>query len=86
MQQAPHLLLDLEWWRVNEHFVRPHESLRQKLGQPLDRGGKRQPQRYRQRTPVMAAGLTTRGWTVRKVIGTWRPIGSVQPYGLIYEV
>jgi IS1 family transposase len=68
MQEAPHLLLHLEWWRAYYHFARPHESLRQKLGQPLERGGKRQPQRYRQRTPAMAAGLTTRRWTVRELL------------------
>jgi transposase InsO family protein len=45
LQEAPQLLLQLEWWRAYYHFVRPHESLRLKLGQPLERGGKRQPQR-----------------------------------------
>jgi len=68
MQEAPHPLLQLEWWRAYYHFVRPHESLRLKLGQPLARGGKRMPQRYRQRTPAMAAGLTTRHWSVREVL------------------
>jgi hypothetical protein len=38
------------------------------LAQPLDRGGNRQPQRYRQRTPAMAAGLTKRRWTIREVL------------------
>jgi transposase InsO family protein len=41
MQQAPQLLLHLEWWRGYYHFVRPHESLRQALAYPLERGGKR---------------------------------------------
>jgi IS1 family transposase len=68
MQQAPQLLLHLEWWRAYYHFVRPHEALRVRLAQPMERGGKRQPQRYRQRTPAMAAGLTTRRWTVREVL------------------
>jgi IS1 family transposase len=68
MQQAPQLLLHLEWWRGYYHFVRPHASLRVALGQPLARGGKRQPQRYRQRTPAMAAGLTSRRWSVREVL------------------
>jgi IS1 family transposase len=66
MQEAPHLLLHLEWWRVYYHFVRPHDSLRQTLGQPIMRGGRRQ--RYRQRTPAMAAGLTSRRWRVREVL------------------
>jgi transposase-like protein/IS1 family transposase len=68
MQEAPQLLLHVEWWRGYYHFVRPHTSLRVALGQPIARGGKRQPQRYRQRTPAMAAGLTSRRWTVREVL------------------
>jgi transposase InsO family protein len=68
MQQAPHLLIHLEWWRGYYHFVRPHAALRMALAQPLDRGGKRIPQRYRQRTPAMAAGLTGRRWTVRDLL------------------
>src|SRR5262245_21029523 len=50
------------------HFVRLHESLRVVLAQPIDRGGRRQPQRYRQRTPAMAAGLTGRRWTVQELL------------------
>jgi transposase InsO family protein len=67
-QQAPHLLLHLEWWRAYYHFVRPHESLRVELRQPLERGGKRLPQRYRQRTPAMAAGLVSQRWSVRDLL------------------
>jgi hypothetical protein len=63
-QAAPQLLTHLEWWRAYYHFVRPHESLREALTQPIERGGRRIPQRYRQRTPAMAAGLTNRRWTV----------------------
>jgi hypothetical protein len=68
MQDAPQLLLHLEWWRAYYHFVRPHESLRVMLAQPIDRGGKRPPQRYRQRTPAMAAGLTSRRWTAQALL------------------
>ena len=67
-QQAPHLLVHLEWWRAYYHFVRPHHSLRVALGQPRERGGKLVAQRYRQRTPAMAAGKTTRRWTAREVL------------------
>jgi hypothetical protein len=28
VQQSPHLLAHLEWWRAYYHFVRPHASLR----------------------------------------------------------
>ncbi len=67
-QQSPQLLAHLEWWRAYYHFVRPHEALRVALMQPRARGGKRLAQRYRQRTPAMAAGRTTRRWTVREVL------------------
>ena len=50
------------------HFVRPHESLRVLLAQPIERGDKRLPQRYRQRTAAMAAGLTYRRWTVQELL------------------
>ncbi len=67
-QQTPRLLAHLQWWRAYYHFSRPHESLRVVLSQPIDRGGKRTPQRYRQRTPALAAGLTNRRWTVRELL------------------
>ena len=67
-QQSPHLLAHLEWWRAYYHFVRPHASLRVRLVQPPPGGGKRLTQRYRQRTPAMAAGRTHRRWTAVEVL------------------
>jgi len=67
-QAAPALRAHLEWWRGYYHFVRPHASLRILLAQPVERGGRRLPRRYRQRTPAMAAGLTSRRWTVRELL------------------
>jgi transposase InsO family protein len=67
-QQSPHLLANLEWWRAYSHFVRPHEALRLALFQPQERGGKRVAQRYRQRTPAMAAGRTNRRWTAGELL------------------
>ena len=67
-QQSPQLLANLEWWRAYYHFVRPHESLRVAFAEPRERGGKRLAQRYRQRTPAMAAGRTHRRWTAREVL------------------
>jgi len=67
-QQAPQLLAHLEWWRAYYHFVRPHAALRVALVQPRERGGKLMAQRYRQRTPAMAAGRTNRQWTAREVL------------------
>src|SRR5437764_8257433 len=67
-QQAPHLLAHLEWWRAYYHFVRPHAALRVALAKPRERGGKLVAQRYRHRTPAMAAGKTNRPWTARQVL------------------
>jgi len=67
-QQTPHLLASIEWWRAYYHFVRPHQALRVALVQPRERGGKLVAQRYRQRTPAMAAGRTHRRWTAREVL------------------
>ena len=74
-QQASQLLAYLEWWRAYYHFVRPHEALQVALMQPRERGGNRLAQRYRQRTPAMAAGRTTRRWTAREVLSC--PLPSV---------
>ncbi len=68
VQQSPHLLAHLEWWRAYYHFVRPHQSLRVVLAQPRERGGRLLTQCYRQRTPAMAAGRTHRRWTAREVL------------------
>src|SRR5215469_12156502 len=76
-QRSSHLLAHLEWWRAYYHFVRPHEALRVRLVQPLEREGKRLAQRYRQRTPAMAAGRTHRRWTAREVLS--RPLPTVSP-------
>src|SRR2546421_4749534 len=59
-QQSPHLLAHLEWWRAYYHFVRPHESLRVRLGQPPGRGGQRLAQRHRQTTPTLAPAQNPR--------------------------
>ncbi len=67
-QQASQLLAHLQWWRAYYHFVRPHASLRVVLMQPRERGGNRLAQRYRQRTPAMAAGRTNRRWTAGEVL------------------
>ena len=76
-QVAPQLLAHLEWWRAYYHFARPHAALRVALAQPRERGGRRRPQRYRQRTPAMAAGLTSRCWTVRELLALPLPSESV---------
>ena len=67
-QQTPHLQAHLEWWRAYYHFVRPHASLRVALIQPRERGGNLLAQRYRQRTPAMVAGRTTRQWTACELL------------------
>jgi hypothetical protein len=74
-QTAPALVAHLEWWRGYYHFVRPHASLRMPRAQPVERGGRRVPRRYEQRTPAMAAGLTQRRWTVRDFLRLPLPAG-----------
>ena len=54
--------------RAYSHFVRPHASLRVSLVQLRERGGKLVAQRYRWRTPAMAAGRTPRRWTGQEVL------------------
>jgi hypothetical protein len=73
VQDVAQLLLHLEWWRAYEQVVRPHESLLLALAQPLDRGGKRVAQRYRQRRVAMAAGPTRRRSPVREVLAVPLP-------------
>ena len=67
-QEQGELSLHLEWWRGYYHFVRPHQSLRLELAQPIERGGQRLPQRYRSRTPAMAVGVTRHRWTVEEFL------------------
>ena len=67
-RHAPRLLWEAEWWRGYYHFIRPHRSLRLALPVPRQRGGRRRVQRYRARTPAMAAGLTTWRWTPAELL------------------
>lgn len=50
------------------HFARNHESLRVKLEKPVQRKGQQKPIQYRKMTPALAAGLTTRRWSVMQLI------------------
>ena len=43
---------------------------------PQERGSKRAAQRFRQRTPAMAAGKTARRWRAREVLSCPLPPGS----------
>ncbi len=54
----------LYWWLAYYHFVRPHESLRVRLPEPILRKGKQRPRLYEKMTPAMAAGITSRRWSV----------------------
>ena len=53
---------------VLPRMSRPHQALRVALAQPRERGGNLAAQRYRQRTPAMAAGRTNRRWNVREML------------------
>jgi IS1 family transposase len=65
---ATELVEHLDWWRAYYHFVGYHESLRVKLGEPIERKGKLQLQRYKKQTPAEAARLTGRRWTVMELL------------------
>jgi transposase InsO family protein len=55
----------LQWSLARYNFVRPHEALRVPVGDGF--------RRYRQRTPAMAAGISSRPWGVRELL-TYRLI------------
>jgi hypothetical protein len=56
--------LHLLWWQGYYHFVRPHQALRQEYPQSLLHRDQQRPNRYRERIPTMAAGLTEHRWMV----------------------
>jgi IS1 family transposase len=58
----------LYWWLAYYHFARPHESLRVRMEEPVQRKGKQRPRLYKKVTPAMAAGLTSRRWSVKELI------------------
>jgi IS1 family transposase len=58
----------LYWWLAYYHFARPHESLRVRMEEPVQRKGKQRPRQYQKMTPAMAAGLVDRRWSVRELI------------------
>jgi hypothetical protein len=66
--QIPRLQAHLYWWQAHYHFVHPHASLRVALIQGREEDDTRVRQDYRQRTPVMAIGRTTRRWTAGEVL------------------
>ena len=58
----------LYWWLAYYHFARPHESLRVRLPEPIQRKGKQRPRLYEKMTPAMAAGIVDRRWSVKELI------------------
>jgi IS1 family transposase len=67
-QQACELTLYVQWWRAYYHFARYHEALRVERALPRLRKGRQGACDYRSQTPAMAAGLTSRRWTVLELI------------------
>jgi IS1 family transposase len=65
---VPELSDHLSWWLAYYNFARYHESLRIPLTQPGHRCGQAHPQKYRERTPAVAAGVSDRRWTVLELI------------------
>ena len=66
-----HLTSELEdqlyWWLAYYHFARPHESLRVRLPEPIQRKGKQRPRLYKKMTPATLAPR----WSVAPV-QVWR--------------
>ena len=58
----------LVMFQVYYNMCLPHASLRQPLPQPVPTNGTGSAKRWRPWTPAMAAGLTDRVWTLRKVL------------------
>jgi IS1 family transposase len=58
----------LYWWLAYYHFVRAHESLRIRLAEPIQRKGRQRARQYQKKTPAMAAGITSRRWSVKELI------------------
>jgi IS1 family transposase len=67
-QFTPELAEHLYWWLAYYHFVREHESLREKLETPIQRKGGQRPRQYRKTSPAAASGLVARRWTILQMI------------------
>jgi transposase-like protein/IS1 family transposase len=59
-QSDTHLLKHVEWWRAYYHWIRPHQTLTERVSG----------EKPRQRTPAMALGLTDHVWTVGEFLHT----------------
>ncbi|KAF0250039.1 MAG: hypothetical protein FD167_550 [bacterium] len=51
------------------HFCLPHKSLRQKLPEPKATRGSGSPQKWKQVTPAMAAGMSDHIWSTSELLG-----------------
>ena len=69
-QFTSELIVHVAWWRAYYHFARYHEALRVDRATPRQAVGRPAARRYRSQTPAMAAGLTSRRWTVLELIST----------------
>ena len=67
-QYTTELSEHLYWWLAYYHFSRCHESLRMRMEEPIVRKGKQRAKEYRKMTPAVAAGLTSRRWSVMELI------------------
>ena len=70
-----HLWLHIQWGLAYYHLIRPHQALRVHV---------RGPSRQRDRTPAMAAGLTSKRWTVADLLHLPVPEnGEVTPFPVV---
>jgi hypothetical protein len=73
--ERANLTLHIYWELAYYHFIRPHQSLEQRV---------RSPGQPRYRTPAMAAGLTRRRRTVAELLMTPVPeTGELAPFPVI---
>jgi IS1 family transposase len=72
-QYTSELSEHLYWWLAYYHFSRYHESLRMRMEEPIARKGKQRSKEYRKVTPAVAAGLTSRRWSVMELISYLLP-------------
>ncbi len=68
------------------HFCLPHKSLRQKLPELKATRGNGSPQKWKQVTPAMAAGMTDHIWTTSELLGYRVPANFLDTLRTIHHL
>jgi hypothetical protein len=53
---------------MSHHFCLPHSGLREEIDPPLPTKGNGSPKKWREVTPMMAAGVTDHVWTLQELL------------------